>query len=306
MCNLSILIVTYYPGDLVRDCLRSLPAGAGERSTEVIVIDNASGDGTAARIASEFPHVRLIANADNRGFAAANNQGLQVARGRYLLLLNPDVVVHPGALAEMAAYLDDNPTVGIVGPRTLDGEGRVALTAHVPYSVATLLWRYLAIDRLFPNHVYGHYRSACQHATSPFDVGVVQGSCLMLRAALYQQIGGLDETFFLFAEENDFCARAIEAGWRVSYLPSACVTHYESSSVSRYVPVKVRSHHISPLYYFRKRGREGAVLMLKVGFTAELLAKTVLRLVQMLLRRDAEAALRVRTYRTVLLEMWQY
>ncbi len=306
MCTLSIIIVTYNPGEVALDCLRSLPVGNDDPPIEVIVVDNASQDGTPAQIAQHFPQVRLVIHENNPGFAAACNQGMALASGRYLLLLNPDVIVHPGALAEMASFLNDNPGVGIVGPRTFDGEGQVALTARTPYSVTNVLWKYLGLDRLFPNRVYGHYRSACRHALAPFDVGWVQGSCLMLRREVYEQVGGLDEGFFLFAEEADFCARAIDAGWRISYLPTANVTHHESSAVSRYPSVKIRSHHLSPLHYFRKRGREGAVLMLKVGFTVELLVKMATRLIQMLWRRDNELALRVRTYRAVLGETWRF
>ena len=303
---LSIILVTYNPGALVLDALHSLPDGTGELPIEVIIVDNASQDGTPERVAQEFPEGRLITNADNRGFAAANNQGLAAASGNYILLLNPDVIVHPGALAEMVIYLDKNPDVGLVGPRVFDSEKRVTLTAHVPFSVATILWQYLGLDRLFPNWVYGHYRRGCQYAEGPFEVGWVSGCCLMMRREVYEQIGGLDDGLFLFAEEPDFCGRAAEAGWRTLFLPGASVTHYESSVVSRYTATRVRHYHLSPLYYFRKRGRESAVLALKIGFTLELLVKTVIRLFQMAWRRDEELASRVQTYWDVLGEVWCY
>ena len=306
MVDLSVVIVTYNPGDLVLGCLRSVRSEGSGLSSEVIVVDNASQDGTPDRIRAEFPDVRLIVNGENRGFAAANNQGLRVARGRYLLILNPDVEVHPGALAAMVSFLESHPDVGIVGPRTYDPDGRVALTARLPLSVPTVLWQYLGLDRLMPYRVYGHYRRACEQAGEPFEVGWVQGSCLMLRRLACEQIGGFDEAFFLFAEEADLCQRAREAGWRVYYLPGAGVTHRESSSVSRYVYRKLLNHHISPLYYFRKRGRAGDVLALKAGFTLELCLKSLVRLLQMAGRRGSDARARLRAYWRVLGEVWRY
>jgi GT2 family glycosyltransferase len=305
LIDLSIIIVTYNPGDLVLDTLHSLPAGAAGLSYEVIVVDNASTDGTPERIAREYPQTQMIINPDNRGFASANNQGLEQARGRYLLLLNPDVIVQAGALTRMAAFLESNPAAGVVGPRTFDGQGRVALTARTPLSAAVVLWQYLGLDRVFPYWVYGHYWRACEQAALPFETGWVQGSCLMARREVYEQIGGLDEAFFLFAEEADWCDRARSAGWQVWYLPDACIVHYESTSAARHVPIKIRAHHLSPLYYFGKRGCRGAVLALKIGFTIELLVKIIIRLIQRLLGR-ADVAVHLRTYWAVLVEVWRY
>ncbi len=304
--TLSVIVVTYNSGPMVLDCLRSALEDDSAGDAEVIVVDNASDDGTPDLIARAFPHIRLIACEENRGFAAGVNRGLQVADGRYILLLNPDVAVHLGALGEMVGFLDENPPVGIVGPRTYDSDGEIALTARPPYSVATVLWQYLGLSRLFPYLLNGRYRAMCESYAEPFEVGWVQGSCLMFRREVYEQIGGFDEGFFLFAEEADFCDRARVAGWRVFYLPSAAVTHRESSTVSRYVPLKIRSHHISPLYYFRKRGRWGAVWALKMGFTAELVLKSAIRAVQLVSGSGGDAGIRLRSYFATLIEVWRY
>ncbi len=307
MTDLSIIIVTYNTGDFITDCLRSLPSTLSvPEHAEIIVIDNASHDGTPERVAETFPHVYLIRNAENRGFAAANNQGLALATGRYIVLLNPDVVVQPDALSLMADFLDQHPEAGIAGPRMLTGDGKVALTAYPPYSVGMILWQYLGLDRVFPYAIFGRYRRQCEQAVQPFPVGWVQGSCFMLRREVYEQIGGLDKGLFLFAEEPDYCERARQAGWRTYYVPAAVVTHYESSSVSRFHEDRVRHYHLSPLHYFRKRGKEGAVLALKVGFSLELLAKIGVRLVQGLWNRSEGIALRAQAYRIALGEVWRY
>ena len=307
--SLSIVVVTYNPGPILLDCLNSLPQGVGSLPYEVIIVDNASQDGTPEHIAQEFPQIQLIVNKDNRGFATANNQGLALSTGHYMVLLNPDVIAHPNSLAAMVAFLDDNPGVGIVGPRILDGEGRVTITARLPPQPMRILGQFLGVHHLFPGLVYGHYYRACRRAEEPFDAGWVSGACLMLRRAVYTQIGGLDESLFLYGEEEDFCDRAHNANWRVHYLPAASVTHFESSTVSRYVQIKILSHHISRLYYFRKRGRECAVMALKIGFAVELAIKATIRLFQMVWRRGEgvdKLRLRIHIYRFVLGEVWRY
>lgn len=306
MTDLSIISVTYNPGDKIDRCLNSLASAAEGISFEVFVVDNASQDGTAAHIAEAFPDVHLVANPDNRGFATANNQALALAQGRYLLLLNPDVIAQPGALAAMVNYLESHPEVGIVGPRVLHPDNQVALTAYPSFTPMVILWQYIGLIKIFPFWFYGRYRKACQAATEPFEVAGVQGSCFMFRREVYDQIGGLDEDFFLFSEENDYCDRAEKAGWCIHYLPMARVTHFESSTVSRYTLTRLRHYHISPLLYFRKRGREGAVWALKFGYILEYLVKSFIRLIQVIFKRDDQAAEHLSVYRTVLGEAWRY
>jgi GT2 family glycosyltransferase len=302
--TLSIIIVTYNPGVLLLDCLASLSAGVGELSFETFVIDNASDDGIVQSAAAQFPGVQYRLNTDNRGFAAANNQGLAAARGEYLLLLNPDVVVKAGSLAALVRALEHNPAAGIVGPRTYGSMGKVALTARGPFNAASILWQYIGLDRLFPNQVFGRYRRAGEQDMEPFAVEWVQGSCLLIRRAVYEQIGGLDEQFFLFAEETDYCERAAQAGWKTYFVPGAEVVHHESSVASRYPERKIRYHHLSPLYYFRKRGHSDQIRWLKLGFTLELLLKMGIRAVQSIFERAERE--RIPIYWRVLREIWRY
>ena len=278
--DLSILIVTYNPGDIFSDCLTSIQETVEALSYEIIVVDNASTDGTPERLAESYPDIHLVANPDNRGFARANNQGLALAKGKYLLLLNPDVIVHADALSILVEFLGNQPEAGIVGPRTYTGNGHIALTARVELSALTVLWEYWKLSSLFPNAANGRYRRACREATDPFTVEWVQGSCLMLKRPVYEQIGGLDEDIFLFTEEADFCERAFQAGWLTYYVPAATITHYESTVVSRFHLRRVRNYHRSPILFFRKRGQLATVIILKLGFSLELGAKILLRIGQ--------------------------
>lgn len=297
--QLSVIIVTYNPGSIIIPCLESVLKEVADLDTEVIVVDNVSQDGTPQTIEQKFPQVKLIRSQENRGFAAGNNQGLKEATGKYRLLLNPDVIVLPGALSTMMAFLDANPQVGIIGPRTYDNNHQVVLTALGPFTALTVVWHYLGLSRLFPYYVYGQYRGPCEQATAPFAASWVQASCLMFRASVYDQVGGLDEELFLFGEDPDFCDRATRQGWSTYFLPTAEVVHNESTTISRYPLIKMRHYHRSPLYYFHKRKRYFAVLILKLGFTAELLGKLIL----FSMRREG---FRAEACKIVLTEVWQF
>jgi GT2 family glycosyltransferase len=301
--ELSIIIVTYNPGEIVVGCLTSVFAACAGLAAEIIVVDNCSQDGTLERIQQAFPAARFIANPDNLGFAAANNVGLKAATGKYLLLLNPDVVVEPDAFRQMIDYLAASPGVGIVGPRTFTGQGQIAESANGAYTPLGILWQFWGLKHLFP---LNRVRQQAALATAPLPVAWVQGSCLMFRREVYEAIGGLEAGFFMFCEEPDFCDRAARAGWQTAYLPQARVTHYESTTVSRYPLVKMRHYHLSPLYYFRKRRRFAAVRILKAGFIAELGMKYLVRRVQAAVRRSISSRAKVEAYPMVIREIWRY
>lgn len=303
--KLSIVIVTYNPGVVLQQCLDSIPESIPDHSPEIIVVDNASQDGTPERIRQGYPDVHLICREENSGFAAGVNRGLEAAGGEFVLLLNPDVILRPNSLSKMVAFLDRSSETGITGARSWRAEQKIALTAYGSYTPLTVVWKYIGLDLVFPYAVFGRYRHACETAVEPFEAQWVQGSCMMIRRDVIDQIGGFDERFFLFSEETDFCTRAHEAGWRIVYVPQADVTHIESSSVSRYPSLKARHYHLSPLYYFRKRGREGAVIILKIGFTVELILKSAIRLFQWI-GGDDQAKTRLSIYGDVLKESWFY
>jgi GT2 family glycosyltransferase len=308
--DVSIIIVTFNPGTILRNCLDSLPAASDQLHTEIWIVDNHSLDGTVDRVRNNYPHINLVANADNRGFARANNQALAHAQGDFFLLLNPDVIVSPHAITELTNFLRENPEVGIVGPRVFDLDGSVTLSARPAYSAFNILWQYLGFDRLLPSWVYGRYRNATRYATTPFEAGWVLGACFMFRRQLYDALGGLDENLFLFSEEPDFCERAQSAGWRVMYYPGATAVHHESSTVSRFHSARIFNYHISPLIYFRKRNRRIAVFVLKVGFTIELLLKMLFWLPQIIhqawRRSSGGESRRISIYWKTILAVWRF
>ncbi|OQA40651.1 MAG: N-acetylglucosaminyl-diphospho-decaprenol L-rhamnosyltransferase [Chloroflexi bacterium ADurb.Bin325] len=276
--DLSVIIVSWNVRDLLRACLASLVAGAGPSlSLEAIVVDNASADGSAAMVAAEFPAVQLIANQENRGFTGGNNQGLALARGRYVLFLNPDTVVLPGALAIMVAYLEAHPDVAALGPQLRYGDGRPQSSARRFPTLATALCESTPLEWHWPNNRWARaYRmeegrqkmedggEATGDLPSsifnlPFSVDWVVGAALLARREALDQVGGFDEGYFMYSEELDWCRRAALAGWRTVYLPAAEIVHYEGKSSEQAVAARHIRFHRSRVRYFRKfHGRAAA------------------------------------------------
>ncbi len=244
--DLSVVIVNWNTRHVVADCLDSVLANLHTMAAEVIVIDNASSDGSAEMVAREFPQVRLIANDANHGFAAANNQGMRVARGRFLLLLNPDTVVLPGALAQTLAYARRNPTAGVIGCQVMESPDTVQRTCfRFPSPLNTLLWA-TGATACFPRSpharraTYGGWRREDER-----DVDVVSGMFMLVRREALDEVGPMDEDYFVYAEEADWCYRFRKAGWRCVFAPVGRILHVEGggksteqASVKMYVEIQ--------------------------------------------------------------------
>lgn len=288
-----ITIVTYNSSDVIRDCLRGL-AGC-----DIIVVDNNSTDGTPDFITAEFPAVHLIRNNDNVGFGTAHNQAVALTDDEFVVLVNPDLVITSEEIARLIDYLHENPDVGIVGPRLLDGDGQIIISARPPKTPLRVLARYFTLDRYLPQTVYGPYADRLPHLSEPTDVHNVSGACMAIRREAFEQISGFDPHFFLFAEDVDLCDRMVGAGWRVVYFPDVATYHTGSTSVNRVLYISTRSYHLSPLWYFRKRGQRASVWLLKFGFTLELLLRLLSRLIQ---EHFGEA----RIFARVIADVWAY
>ncbi len=261
--HLSILIVNWNTRDLLAGCLRSItdyrlkiedPASSiFNLQSEIIVIDNASADGSAAMVRERFPWVKLIENAENVGFARANNLGIRMAQGRYVLLLNPDTVVHPGALAALVAFMDAHPAAGACGPRLLNGDGSLQPACHPMLTPGREFWRLLFLERLWPRATYPLAR---WDAVTPRRVEVIKGACLLLRREALDQVGPLDENYFMYTEEVDLCCRLARAGWELWYVPAAAVTHYGEGSSKQAAEAMYIQLYRSKVQFYRKFGGE--------------------------------------------------
>jgi GT2 family glycosyltransferase len=231
--NLSIIIVNWNTRDLLTQCLQSLlplspsPPLPLPLSLEVFVVDNASTDGSTAMVREHFPWVKLIENSENVGFARANNQALRQATGRYAVLLNSDTVVRPGALQTLVEFMEAHLEVGACGPRLLNGDGSLQPSCHPLLTPGREFWRLLFLEKLWPRATYPQGQWDSQ---TPRSVEVIKGACLMLRREALDQVGLLDEQYFMYTEEMDLCYRMLKAGWRNYWVPQAEVVHYGEAS----------------------------------------------------------------------------
>lgn len=256
--DVSVVIVNWNTRDLLLDCIKSLYSETRSSSLQIIVVDNASEDGSADAVAEAFPDVTLIRNDINVGFSRANNQGLAVAEGRYLCLVNSDVKALDGVIDLMRAYLEAHPDIGALAPRTIGADLRLRRNCRDYPTLRNEASQALYLDRLFPSVRAFRGRTLQDYDyQTPSDIEVLSGCFLMVPRRVWQVVGGLDERFFIYAEDTDWCRRISEAGWRVVYFPPAQAIHYGGSSSGveriRFDQERIRAN----LQYWRKH--EGAV-----------------------------------------------
>lgn len=256
---LSVIIVNYNTAALTKSCIESLLAQKFQGSLEIIVVDNASRDESVALLRSDFPDITVVAHTSNVGLAAGVNAGLQRATGTYMLILNPDIIVLPGALQELVRYLDTHPTVGIVGGQLLSPNGKIQASCYRFYHPMTILYRRTLLGKTAVGK-----QEINRFLMKDFDrqhvraVDWLMGACLAVRARAVQRVGGMDERFFLYFEDVDWCRRFWEAGWHVVYMPMAKFSHYHQRSsegggiLGIITNRATRAHIISAIKYFHK------------------------------------------------------
>jgi N-acetylglucosaminyl-diphospho-decaprenol L-rhamnosyltransferase len=252
MIDLSIIIVSWNVAGLLKACLNSIFAAPASLQIEIIVVDSASSDASVSMMRDLYPQAKLLAQSENVGFPRGNNIGLKAASGRHVLLLNPDTEIIGDALATMVNYLDEHADVGIVGPNTLNSDGTTQSSKRRFPTLIVGFFESTWLQNYAPKTLMDRYYAADVADGEISDVDWVQGSALMARREVYEQIGGLDEGFFMFSEELDWCKRAKKAGWRVVYIGTAQITHHGGRSTAQIAAQKHIYFHQSKLRYFRK------------------------------------------------------
>ncbi|MBM4028515.1 MAG: glycosyltransferase [Planctomycetes bacterium] len=229
---LSIVIVNYNTRELLRRCLESIYGGANGTPFEIWVVDNHSRDDSVAMVRSLFPRVRVIENPANVGFSRANNLVVAQSRSDYVLLLNPDTLILADAIERTVKFMRTHPHVGIAGCKVLNRDGTLQLACRrsIP-TPEVAFYRMTGLSRLFPrSRVMARYNMTYQNPDETQEVDAVSGAFLMIRRQVIEQIGLLDEQFFMYGEELDWCLRTKQAGWSVMYYPEAQIVHYKGQS----------------------------------------------------------------------------
>ncbi|MDP9310837.1 MAG: glycosyltransferase family 2 protein [Chloroflexota bacterium] len=227
MVDISVCMVSLNCLGVLKDCLGSLYATQPSISFEIILVDNASTDGTVDFVRNHYPQIRVIENTRNVGFTKATNQAIAASSGRYLLWLNTDTILEPDSLVKLHDFMQAHPQAGIVGPKVLnrDGSFQPQCKRGLPTPLASLCYM-LRVDRVFPNSRWaGQYLLTYLPIDTANRVDAVSGCCLLARRNVWDQIGPLDEHIFAFGEDVDWCVRADNAGWEVWYYPASIITH---------------------------------------------------------------------------------
>lgn len=261
--KLSIVIVSWNTKQILAECLNSI-APVFERMNsldnpiEVIVVDNASSDGTISLLKESYEWVTLIDTGENLGFPGGNNRGFDVSQGEYILLLNPDTVVHGSAIEELVQFLDSNPDVGAVGSRLLNTDGSLQESCYPRPTIGRELWRLFHLDRIKAIGIYDMDRWSL---TDPRKVDVLMGACILVRRPIIQKIGGMDEEYFMYSEEVDLCRRIQKDGWPIYWFPQAQITHYGGQSTNLVkTEMFLRLYESKLLYFSKNHGRTVALI----------------------------------------------
>jgi GT2 family glycosyltransferase len=250
---LSIIIVNFNAEKLILRCLQFVYETAGDLDCEVIVVDNASTDQSILTIQQNFPEVKLICNEENVGFAKANNQAAQVARGRYLLLLNSDAFVHGGAISMLVEYMVSNPDTGAASCRLVYEDGSLQRSCYSFPTPFTELWQTLWLDRLFPRSpIFGKFRMTYWGYDTYREVDWVMGAVMILRREVVERVGLFDEEYFMYSEEMDLCYRLKQAGWKIDFVPQATVTHLWGGTSRQNKELAFIRLYKSRVLFFRK------------------------------------------------------
>lgn len=316
--DLSISIVSYNTKDLLNACLNSVYENSGGINFEVIVVDNNSGDGSAEMVEKEFPQVKSIRNRENVGFARANNQAIRQSKGRYILLLNSDTVVISDALSKMINFMDSHPQAGVVGGKMVRSDLTAQPSIRTYLDLKALFISFFSLKNLVPSKyrrfvvrllgpflgkTVRSYLDCYRNEKNPTLVDDVPGACFCVRQKVVEEVGLLDENFFMYYEDTDWSIRIKKKGWKLYILPEALIIHYARQSANKVFNRTFAARCKSSYYYFRKHRDKKSILLLKIIIISALLLRMVVLSVYYPFMKDKkrkEIKGRVKTYSEVI------
>jgi GT2 family glycosyltransferase len=247
--DLSIVIVSWNTADLLLRCLQSIYANAPSVRFDIWIVDNASTDDSVRCIQANYPGVHLLLNKKNVGFARANNEAIQQCSGRYVLLLNPDTLVHPDALDRLVNFMGTHPDAGACGSRYLNPDGTLQWSCAPFPTLSREFWRMNHLDVV---HAYGKYDMAHWDIHQVREVEVLQGASLLIKREVINQVGLLDPGYFMYTEETDLCYRIYQAGWKLYWVPESTITHFGGQSTQQVADTMFLRLYESKVIFMRK------------------------------------------------------
>jgi len=253
--DLSVIIVSYNTKNITLECVQSVLDHKGALAVEIIVVDNCSTDGSTKALRDAFPDITVIDSPANGGFAYGNNIGFEKSHGRYILLLNPDTRVHPGGLEKAVAYMDTHQKTGCLGPRVLNSDGQLD-KSMMRYLSLTQFFFLIFIPAKFAQNlkIFGDMRYASRSYDDINDIDAMTGCFILTRRKILEEIGGLDQRFFMYGEETEWCRRITRAGWKIQYHPDITILHHGAAStvnMSEWKAVEMTKGHILFLKFTR-------------------------------------------------------
>ncbi|MBI5215665.1 MAG: glycosyltransferase [Ignavibacteriae bacterium] len=266
--QISVIIVNYNVRAFLENCLVSVFKSLESIESEVVVVDNASDDGSVEMIRQKFPHVQLIANAENVGFGAANNQAAKEAKGEFLFLLNPDTIVQENTFRVMFDFFRQHPEEGLAGCKVLNSDGTLQLACRRSFPTPWIAFtKIIGLSSLAPNSAFvSKYNLTYLSPDETYEVDAVSGSCMMIPKSMYDSVGGFDEQFFMYGEDLDICYRVQQAGKKVFYVHATQIIHYKGESVRRSDINEVRIFYQAMRLFVQKHFRYGFIAKLFLGF----------------------------------------
>jgi len=263
--DVSIIVVNWNGRGLLARCLQCVESTVKQVRYEVIVVDNASTDGSQEMVKCDFPNTRLIENTQNVGFAAANNQGMEIAQGRFVLLLNSDAFVKDGTVDTMVAFMDAHPEAGMAGCKLLYDDGRLQRSCTSFPSLATELYSAIKLDKLLPKSpIFGKYRLSYWNFDDIREVDVIMGAFMMVRREAIDQVGAMDASYFMYSEEVDWCYRFKNQGWKILYYPEVEAIHLWGGTSKQVQLEMFVQMYQSRIHFFRKNYGRFSVFLLKI------------------------------------------
>jgi len=271
--DLRICIVNYNTRELLRACLASIQANPPPGQFEVVVVDNASRDGSVEMVRESFPRVRLIASEDNLGYAAGNNLGLAGSDARYDLILNSDIEVHEGCFARLIQFMDTHPEVGMCGARLILPDGTIQPSVATELTLRKFATQQLLLDRTgLARYTFGEYWVDVSAVTEPIEVEQCTGACMFCRREAMDDVGPMDAKYWMYCEDSDYCQRFRERGWKLYYVPDATMLHVlGGSSRTARAEMIAAYNHSAARYFYLNHGRLQGVLARWVGLTGSTL-----------------------------------